>query len=158
MHCPFQEGEFPAPVLYVYAVVGVIEDGPENAIGRRVFCVHPHQGRFIPGRMPSLPFPTMPPSVEGMEHEVPAGVSVPLPALSFEFVPASPHAVLASVARLEDLGRYGYDLALGEGFELVYDRWVDAAELRAWLASRHPAGPAGDIYAVRLDEDGTPGR
>lgn len=96
--------------------------------------------------------------VEGMEHEVLAGLSVPLPALSFEFVPASPHAALASVARLEDLGRYGYDLALGEGFKLVYDRWVDATELRAWLASRDPASLSGDIYAVRLDKDGKSGR
>jgi hypothetical protein len=53
----------------------------------------------------------------------------------------------------EDLDRYGYDLALGEEFELVCDRWVDAAELRAWLAARDPAGPSGNIYAVRLDED-----
>lgn len=52
--------------------------------------------------------------VEGMEHEVLAGLSAPLPALSFEFVPSSPHAALASAAQLEDLGRYGYDVALGE--------------------------------------------
>ncbi|MFL5280383.1 MAG: FkbM family methyltransferase [Rhodopila sp.] len=96
--------------------------------------------------------------VEGMEHEVLAGLSVPLPALSFEFIPASPYAALASVARLEDLGRYEYNLALGEGFELVYDRWLNAAELRAWLATRDRAGPSGDIYAVRLDEDGGLGR
>jgi len=47
MRCPFQEGEFPAPIKYGYAVVGVIEDGPADAIGRRVFCLHPHQDRFI---------------------------------------------------------------------------------------------------------------
>jgi hypothetical protein len=47
MRCPFQEGEFPAPVKYGYAVVGVIEDGPKDTIGRRVFCLHPHQDRFI---------------------------------------------------------------------------------------------------------------
>jgi threonine dehydrogenase-like Zn-dependent dehydrogenase len=47
MRCPFQEGEFPAPVKYGYAVVGVIEDGPADAIGRRVFCLHPHQDRFV---------------------------------------------------------------------------------------------------------------
>ena len=45
-----------------------------------------------------------------------------------------------------------------EGFELIYDRWVDATELGAWLDSRDPAGPSGDIYAVRLDKDGAPGR
>jgi NADPH:quinone reductase-like Zn-dependent oxidoreductase len=47
MRCPFQEGEFPAPVKYGYAVVGVIEDGPKDTIGRRVFCLHPHQDRFV---------------------------------------------------------------------------------------------------------------
>jgi NADPH:quinone reductase-like Zn-dependent oxidoreductase len=47
MRCPFQEGEFPAPVKYGYAVAGVVEDGPAELCGRRVFCLHPHQDRFI---------------------------------------------------------------------------------------------------------------
>jgi NADPH:quinone reductase-like Zn-dependent oxidoreductase len=47
MRCPFQEGEFPAPVKYGYAAVGIVEEGPVGAVGRRVFCLHPHQDRFI---------------------------------------------------------------------------------------------------------------
>ena len=47
MRCPFQEGEFPGPVKYGYAVAGVVEDGPAEFCGRRVFCLHPHQDRFI---------------------------------------------------------------------------------------------------------------
>ena len=47
MRCPFQEGEFPAPVKYGYSSVGVVEDGPAEALGRRVFCLYPHQDRFI---------------------------------------------------------------------------------------------------------------
>lgn len=47
MRCPFQEGEFPAPVKYGYAVAGVVEDGPGEWRDRRVFCLHPHQDRFI---------------------------------------------------------------------------------------------------------------
>jgi threonine dehydrogenase-like Zn-dependent dehydrogenase len=47
MRCPLQEGEFPAPVKYGYAVTGVVEDGPRDWCGRRVFCLHPHQDRFI---------------------------------------------------------------------------------------------------------------
>ena len=47
MRCPFQEGEFPAPVKYGYAVAGVVEDGPTEFRGRRVFCLHPHQDQFI---------------------------------------------------------------------------------------------------------------
>jgi NADPH:quinone reductase-like Zn-dependent oxidoreductase len=47
MRCPFQEGEFPGPVKYCYSAVGIVEDGPAEALGRRVFCLHPHQDRFI---------------------------------------------------------------------------------------------------------------
>ena len=47
MRCPFQEGEFPAPVKYGYSAVGVVEHGPAKLIGRRVFCLHPHQDRFV---------------------------------------------------------------------------------------------------------------
>jgi NADPH:quinone reductase-like Zn-dependent oxidoreductase len=47
MRCPFQAGEFPAPVKYGYAVAGVVLDGPSEFRGRRVFCLHPHQDRFL---------------------------------------------------------------------------------------------------------------
>jgi len=47
MRCPFQEGDFPAPVKYGYSAVGIVEDGPVESVGRRVFCLHPHQDRFI---------------------------------------------------------------------------------------------------------------
>lgn len=47
MRCPFQEGAFPVPVKYGYSAVGIVEDGPASDLGRRVFCLHPHQNRFI---------------------------------------------------------------------------------------------------------------
>jgi len=47
MRCPFQEGNFPGPVKYGYSAVGIVEDGPAGTLGRRVFCLHPHQDRFI---------------------------------------------------------------------------------------------------------------
>ena len=47
MRCPFQEGEFPVPVKYGYSTVGIVEDGPTSDLGRRVFCLHPHQDRVI---------------------------------------------------------------------------------------------------------------
>ena len=47
MRCPFQAGEFPGPVKYGYCTVGIVEEGPPETIGRRVFCLHPHQDRFI---------------------------------------------------------------------------------------------------------------
>ena len=47
MRGPFQEGEFPFPVKYGYAMVGVVEDGPADRIGETVLCLHPHQTRFV---------------------------------------------------------------------------------------------------------------
>jgi threonine dehydrogenase-like Zn-dependent dehydrogenase len=47
MRCPMQEGDFPFPVKYGYAAVGVVEAGPAAWLGRRVFALHPHQDRFV---------------------------------------------------------------------------------------------------------------
>jgi len=47
MRAPFQAGAFPAPVKYGYASVGEVEDGPAPLRGRRVFCLHPHQTRYV---------------------------------------------------------------------------------------------------------------
>ncbi|MGA9826001.1 MAG: zinc-binding alcohol dehydrogenase [Methylocystis sp.] len=47
MRAPFQEGEFPFPVKYGYCAVGGVEAGPAEWLGRTVFCLHPHQSRFI---------------------------------------------------------------------------------------------------------------
>ncbi|MBY0339136.1 MAG: zinc-binding alcohol dehydrogenase [Acetobacteraceae bacterium] len=46
MRCPNQDGDFSFPVKYGYCAVGVVERGPAALIGRRVFCLHPHQSRF----------------------------------------------------------------------------------------------------------------
>lgn len=47
MRAPLQAGSFPFPVKYGYAAVGVVEAGPAALLGRRVFCLHPHQDRFV---------------------------------------------------------------------------------------------------------------
>ncbi|MFD1149576.1 zinc-dependent alcohol dehydrogenase [Saccharothrix hoggarensis] len=45
MRAPFQEGDFPWPVKYGYLNVGVVEEGPGR--GRTVFCLYPHQTRYV---------------------------------------------------------------------------------------------------------------
>jgi threonine dehydrogenase-like Zn-dependent dehydrogenase len=47
MRAPFQEGDFPGPVKYGYLNVGVVEQGPPHLRGRLVFCLHPHQTRYV---------------------------------------------------------------------------------------------------------------
>jgi 2-desacetyl-2-hydroxyethyl bacteriochlorophyllide A dehydrogenase len=50
MRAPHQAGDFPFPVKYGYAAVGVVEAGPDALLGRHVFSLYPHQTRF---RVPS---------------------------------------------------------------------------------------------------------
>ncbi|WP_327720588.1 dehydrogenase [Streptomyces sp. NBC_00490] len=47
MRAPFQEGDFPAPVKYGYLSVGEVEEGPADLVGRTVFCLYPHQTRYV---------------------------------------------------------------------------------------------------------------
>lgn len=47
MRAPFQVGEFPAPVKYGYASVGEVTAGPAELIGQTVFCLYPHQERYV---------------------------------------------------------------------------------------------------------------
>jgi len=49
MRAPHQDGDFPFPVKYGYAAVGVVEAGPEGLLGRHVFSLYPHQSRFRVG-------------------------------------------------------------------------------------------------------------
>lgn len=46
MRAPYQDGDMPFPVKYGYAVVGIVEEGPVEVVGRAVFALHPHQDKF----------------------------------------------------------------------------------------------------------------
>lgn len=47
MRAPHQEGQFPWPVKYGYSNVGEVIEGPGHWVGRRVFCLYPHQDQFV---------------------------------------------------------------------------------------------------------------
>jgi threonine dehydrogenase-like Zn-dependent dehydrogenase len=47
MRAPFQTGDFPAPVKYGYSSVGIVEQGASDLVGRAVFCLYPHQTRYV---------------------------------------------------------------------------------------------------------------
>jgi threonine dehydrogenase-like Zn-dependent dehydrogenase len=57
MRAPFQDGEFPAPVKYGYLSVGVVEHGPPALLGRTVFCLYPHQTRYVVPAAAVTPIP-----------------------------------------------------------------------------------------------------
>lgn len=89
--------------------------------------------------------------VEGHEAAVLAGLSQPLPALAFEYVPAALHAAHACLDRLAALGDYRYAVTVGEAG--LPGGWLTADALRAWLDARPPAARAGDIYARLITEE-----
>lgn len=47
MRAPFQQGEFSFPVKYGYINVGIVEHGPPTLLNKRVFCLYPHQQRYV---------------------------------------------------------------------------------------------------------------
>jgi len=85
--------------------------------------------------------------VEGAEARVLAGLSQPVPALSFEYVPAAKSAALACIDRISALGDYRFNRSTGESHRLELDEWIDARAMRAWLAALTPDEASGDVYA-----------
>jgi FkbM family methyltransferase len=85
--------------------------------------------------------------VEGFEAEVLKGLSQPIKALSFEFLPVAIDVALESVDLLERLGRYRYNVSFGEGMAFDLPDWQSADRIRAWLANEREGQRSGDVYA-----------
>jgi FkbM family methyltransferase len=85
--------------------------------------------------------------VEGFEEAVLAGLSQPLPCLSFEFISETPDRTQGCLDRLEALGTYRYNVALGEARHLEFGDWCGRGALVRWLEARRPDDGSGDIYA-----------
>jgi threonine dehydrogenase-like Zn-dependent dehydrogenase len=109
MRAPYQGGEFPAPVKYGYSSVGVVEGGASEHCGRTVFCLYPHQTRYV----------------------VPVDAVLPLP----EAVPAA-RAVLA--ANLETAVNALWDAPVLPGDRVAVVGAGVVGCLVAWLAGRVP--------------------
>jgi FkbM family methyltransferase len=96
--------------------------------------------------------------VEGFELEVLMGLSQPVPALSFEFLPAVRDVALGCIDRLEALagpGRYRYAVSLGERLRLLQPEGEPADTMRAWLRAMPDDGPSGDVHAWLDAKDGS---
>ncbi len=85
--------------------------------------------------------------VEGYELEVLQGLSQPLAALSFEYVPATKALALDCLARLQTLGNYEYNWSVGEQHRWQSEHWRTAAQLCAMIEGLTVNDKSGDIYA-----------
>lgn len=85
--------------------------------------------------------------VEGYELEVLRGLSQPLPALSVEYIPAAIDIAIDCLRRLQQLGNYEFNWALGETHRFQSCGWLSLQEMMARL-NEMPAGRgSGDLYA-----------
>ena len=87
--------------------------------------------------------------VEGFELEVLQGLSRPLAALSFEYIPASMGLAMDCIRRLRELGDYEFNLAPGESHRLCFDHWMSADQMISVLDEISQG--SGDVYARRTD-------
>jgi len=91
--------------------------------------------------------------VEGFEPQVLAGLSQPIPALSFEFIQGHHDQALACLSHLHHLAaeQYRYNVVIGEQRQFHFPQWVNQPELMAWLAGAGQLVSSGDIYAEHLE-------
>ena len=87
--------------------------------------------------------------VEGFEVEALAGLTRPVPALSFEFTTIQRDLATAGIERCAALGFRLFNAALGESQTLVHADWQDAQSIANWLAALPMRANSGDIYALR---------
>jgi len=97
--------------------------------------------------------------VEGGEPAVLDGLTMPVPALSFEYLPGAIDEVRACVDRLAALAhaegqraglracRYEYNWSVGETYALASATWLDANGIVAALGALGSAARSGDVYA-----------
>jgi FkbM family methyltransferase len=86
--------------------------------------------------------------IEGFEAEALAGLTRPVPALSFEFTTIARDVAAACIERCCALGYARFNAALGESQSFVHCGWRSGAEIAAWLEDLPVAANSGDIYAL----------
>jgi FkbM family methyltransferase len=84
--------------------------------------------------------------VEGFEDEVLAGLTQPVPALSFEFTTIERVLAVRCLARLTALGFTRFAVALGDTMVLPPQGWRSADETAAYVCKLSHEVNSGDIY------------
>jgi FkbM family methyltransferase len=86
--------------------------------------------------------------VEGFEDAALRGLSQAVKALSFEFTTIARDVAMACFDRLSALGRYRYNLALGESQRLLFEQWLPDEDMAAHLTNLPHEANSGDVYAT----------
>jgi FkbM family methyltransferase len=89
--------------------------------------------------------------VEGFEHEVLNGLSQPVPALSFEYIPVAVARAIACVKRISALGDYRYRHSRVETHRWAGQDWLTPPAMMEILRALPNNDRSGDVYAIRAD-------
>jgi FkbM family methyltransferase len=89
--------------------------------------------------------------VEGFEYEVLRGLSEPLAALSFEYIPVAVNRAIACVDRISALGDYRYRHSRVETHRWADGGWLKPQTMIEILGALPTGDRSGDVYAVRTD-------
>jgi len=87
--------------------------------------------------------------VEGSEPAALGGLTRPLPAVAFEYLPRAFDGVTACVERLQQLDRYVYNWSSGESYHLESPSWLEGRALLDALSRSENQRRSGDVYARR---------
>jgi len=90
--------------------------------------------------------------VEGFEYEVLSGLSNPIPALSFEYIPVAGARAVACIERTSALGKYRYRHSRVETHRWSGDTWLEPEGMIKILRAMPANDRSGDVYAVRSDQ------
>ena len=85
--------------------------------------------------------------VEGAELDVLRGLSQALPALSFEYIPATIDTALGCIDRLSQLGDYEYNWRVSEWPRLRSREWLSPQAMAEQLKRLSHNSNSGDVYA-----------
>ena len=85
--------------------------------------------------------------VEGAELDVLQGLSQPLTALSFEYIPAVIETAVGCIERLSQLGEYEYNWRVSEFPRWRSSVWLNSMDMIAQLESMSREDNSGDVYA-----------
>jgi hypothetical protein len=90
--------------------------------------------------------------IEGNELEALRGLSRPLRALSFEYLPPVREIALGCLERLAELGDFAHNWTERETHHLKSKKWLRMEEMALRPSRFRPESPSGDILA-RLVQD-----
>lgn len=85
--------------------------------------------------------------VEGFEDRVFAGLSQPVPAISFEYTPEFISAAIGSIRHLATLGRVRFNRPVDEPAGRPRPQWIDADAMCNVLSALPPDTAVDDLYA-----------